>query len=126
MDTQRTLNQNMVVIGTSGVGKSTFMVQKILRCYAMGIKIYIIDPENEYSHIVKTLGGEVVHLSSNSSTKINHLEIFSTEVTDTEDFNDDAEFIRDLVKQKVQRLKAFFKVLKADLSQVESSILDRH
>lgn len=126
LDTQRTLNQNMVVIGTSGVGKSTFMVQKILRCYAMGIKIYIIDPENEYSHIVKTLGGEVVHLSSNSSTKINHLEIFSTEVTDTEDFNDDAEFIRDLVKQKVQRLKAFFKVLKADLSQVESSILDRH
>ncbi|MFP3416369.1 hypothetical protein SB773_33560, partial [Bacillus sp. SIMBA_074] len=45
--------------------------------------------------------------------------------TDTEDFNDDSEFIRDLVKQKVQRLKAFFKVLKADLSQVESSILDK-
>ncbi|WP_148359494.1 VirB4 family type IV secretion system protein [Peribacillus simplex] len=125
LDTQRTLNQNMVVIGTSGVGKSTFMVQKILRCYAMGIKIYIIDPENEYSHIVKILGGEVVHLSSNSSTKINPLEIFSTEITDTEDFNDDSEFIRDLVKQKVQRLKAFFKVLKADLSQVESSILDK-
>ncbi|MDQ7861007.1 DUF87 domain-containing protein [Peribacillus frigoritolerans] len=113
LDTQRTLNQNMVVIGTSGVGKSTFMVQKILRCYAMGIKIYIIDPENEYSHIVKILGGEVVHLSSNSSTKINPLEIFSTEITDTEDFNDDSEFIRDLVKQKVQRLKAFFQSFKS-------------
>ncbi|MGM0878108.1 MAG: VirB4 family type IV secretion system protein [Bacillota bacterium] len=125
LDTQRTLNQNMVVIGTSGVGKSTFMVQKILRCYAMGIKIYIIDPENEYSHIVKILGGEVVHLSSNSSTKINPLEIFTTEITDTEGFNDDAEFLKDLVKQKVQRLKAFFKVLKPDLSQVESSILDK-
>jgi type IV secretory pathway VirB4 component len=125
LDTQRTLNQNMVVIGTSGVGKSTFMVQKILRCFAMGIKVYIIDPENEYSHIVKVLGGEVVHLSSNSATKINPLEIFSTEITDTEDFNNEAEFIRDLVKQKVQRLKAFFKVLKADLTQVESSILDK-
>ncbi|MBT2723328.1 MULTISPECIES: VirB4 family type IV secretion system protein [unclassified Bacillus (in: firmicutes)] len=125
LDTQRTLNQNMVVIGTSGVGKSTFMVQKILRCYAMGIKVYIIDPESEYSHIVKSLGGEVVHLSSNSRTKINPLEIFSTEITDTEDFNTDAEFVRDLVKQKVQRLKAFFKVLKADLTQVESSILDK-
>jgi type IV secretory pathway VirB4 component len=125
LDTQRTLNQNMVVIGTSGVGKSTFMVQKILRCFAMGIKVYIIDPESEYSHIVKSLGGEVVHLSSNSTTKINPLEIFSSEITDTEDFNSDAEFVRDLVKQKVQRLKAFFKVLKADLSQVESSILDK-
>jgi type IV secretory pathway VirB4 component len=125
LDTQRTLNQNMVVIGTSGVGKSTFMVQKILRCFAMGIKVYIIDPENEYSHIVKILGGEVVHLSGNSTTKINPLEIFSTEITDTEDFNNEAEFVRDLVKQKVQRLKAFFKVLKADLTQVESSILDK-
>ncbi|MCM3570616.1 VirB4 family type IV secretion system protein [Neobacillus mesonae] len=125
LDTQRTLNQNMVVIGTSGVGKSTFMVQKILRCFAMGIKIYIIDPENEYSQIVNLLGGEVVHLSSNSATKINPLEIFSTEITDTEDFNDKAEFIKDLVKQKVQRLKAFFKVLKSDLTQVESSILDK-
>jgi type IV secretory pathway VirB4 component len=125
LDTQRTLNQNMVVIGTSGVGKSTFMVQKILRCFAMGIKVYIIDPENEYSHIVKILGGEVVHLSSNSATKINPLEIFSTEITDTEDFNSEAEFVRDLVKQKIQRVKAFFKVLKADLTQVESSILDK-
>ncbi|MED1469802.1 VirB4 family type IV secretion system protein [Bacillus salipaludis] len=125
LDTQRTLNQNMVVIGTSGVGKSTFMVQKILRCFAMGIKVYIIDPENEYSHIVKILGGEVVHLSSNSATKINPLEIFSTEITDTQDFNNELEFVRDLVKQKVQRLKAFFKVLKADLTQVETSILDK-
>lgn len=125
LDTQRTLNQNMVVIGTSGVGKSTFMIQKILRCYAMGIKIFIIDPENEYSDIVKILGGEVVHLSSNSATKINPLEIFSTEITDTEDFNDNTEFIKDLVKQKVQRLKAFFRALKSDLTQVESSILDK-
>lgn len=125
LDTQRTLNQNMVVIGTSGVGKSTFMVQKILRCFAMGIKVYIIDPENEYSHIVKILGGEVVHLSGNSATKINPLEIFSTEITDTEDFNNEEEFVRDLVKQKIQRVKAFFKVLKADLTQVESSILDK-
>ncbi|MDN4075500.1 VirB4 family type IV secretion system protein [Fictibacillus terranigra] len=125
LDTQRTLNQNMVVIGTSGVGKSTFMVQKILRCFAMGIKMYIIDPENEYSRIVRLLGGEVVHLSSNSGTKINPLEIFTTEITDTEDFQGNTDFVKDLVKQKVQRLKAFFKVLKPNLSQVESSILDK-
>ncbi|MCQ6267835.1 DUF87 domain-containing protein [Fictibacillus sp. WQ 8-8] len=125
LDTQRTLNQNMVVIGTSGVGKSTFMVQKILRCFAMGIKMYIIDPENEYSRIVKLLGGEVVHLSSNSGTKINPLEIFTTEITDTEEFHGNTDFVKDLVKQKVQRLKAFFKVLKPNLSQVESSILDK-
>lgn len=56
LDRKRILNQHMVVIGTSGVGKSTYMVQKIIRNFAMGVKQFIIDPENEYTKIVKQLG----------------------------------------------------------------------
>jgi len=51
LDCKNTLNQNMVVIGTSGVGKTTYMVQKILRYFARGVKVLIIDPENEYTSI---------------------------------------------------------------------------
>ena len=47
------------------------MKQKILRYIAKGVKVFIIDPEDEYSDIVERYGGEVVHLSSNSSTRIN-------------------------------------------------------
>ncbi len=120
-DTERTLNQNMVVIGKSGVGKSTFMVQKILRNFAKGVRQFIIDPENEYSKIVSLLGGEVMHLSSNASTKINPLEIFSSQIDDDDIFKKDMEII---VKDKIQRVKAFFQVIKPDISQVEKSLLD--
>ncbi|WP_107838322.1 VirB4 family type IV secretion system protein [Metasolibacillus meyeri] len=119
LDRKNTLNQNMVVIGTSGVGKTTYMVQKILRYFARGVKVFIIDPENEYTNIVEHLGGTVVHLSSNSSTKINPLEVFSEQVVD--DGPSDMDVV---LKDKIQRLLGFFQVLKQDITQVEKSILD--
>ncbi|PZD84272.1 conjugal transfer protein, partial [Bacilli bacterium] len=121
-NTARTLNQNMVVIGKSGVGKSTYMVQKILRNFAKGIKQFIIDPENEYSRIVELLGGEVMHLSSNAKTKINPLEIFSSEIGD--DDNVIKKDMEVLVKDKIQRVKGFFQVIKPDITQVEKALLD--
>src|SRR5699024_7201327 len=124
-DKRNVLNQNMVVIGTSGVGKTTYMKMKIMRYIAKGVKVFIIDPENEYTDIVKNYGGDVVHLSSNASTIINPLEIFSSTLIDDDD-DDTLVVIMDLlVKNKIQRVKGFFQVLKADLDQVEKSILDR-
>lgn len=121
LDRKKTLNQNMVVIGKSGVGKTTYMVQKILRNYAKGIKQYIIDPENEYTKIVELLGGEVMHLSSNANTKINPLEIYTSEIHDDETIDVDMEV---LVKDKIQRVKGFFQVIKPDITQVEKALLD--
>lgn len=118
-DKRNILNQNMVVIGTSGVGKTTYMKQKILRYVAKGTKVFIIDPENEYTDIVEYLGGEVVHLSSNSETKINPLEVFTEELDTYEDVN-----MEILIKNKIQRVKGFFQVVKPDLSQVEKGVLD--
>src|SRR5699024_9562494 len=118
-DKRNVLNQNMVVIGTSGVGKTTYMKQKILRYVAKGTKVFIIDPENEYTDIVEHLGGEVVHLSSNSETKINPLEVFTEELDTYETVNMEL-----LIKDKIQRVKGFFQVIKPDLSQVEKGVLD--
>ncbi|WP_235612304.1 VirB4 family type IV secretion system protein [Metalysinibacillus jejuensis] len=120
LDRKNTLNQNMVVIGTSGVGKTTYLVQKILRYFARGVKVYIIDPEDEYSAIVEYLGGTVVHLSSNATTKINPLEIYSEQIID-----DGQPVVMEMViKDKIQRILGFFQVLKSDITQVEKAILD--
>ena len=119
LDKRTVLNQNMVVIGTSGVGKTTYMKQKILRYIAKGVKVFIIDPENEYTEIVERFGGQVVHLSSNSLTKINPLEVYSEELDTDQVVNMDV-----LIKDKIQRVKGFFQILKPDLSKVEKSILD--
>lgn len=121
LNEEKVLNQNMTIIGTSGVGKTTFIVQKIMRTFAMGFRSFIIDPENEYSSIVEALGGQVIHLSSNSTTKINPFEIFSSD-TGNEETDESIEY---LVKNKIQRLKTFFHVIKPDLNQVEKSILDK-
>lgn len=121
LDRNKTLNQNEVIIGTSGVGKTTYMIQKILRYAVQGYKIYIIDPENEYSKIVEELGGAVLHLSSNSSHKINPLQIFSEELISEDE---KADSMYKLVNEKIQRLKGFLETLKPDINQVEKAIMD--
>lgn len=120
-DRRNILNQNMVVIGTSGVGKTTYMQQKILKYVAKGTKVFIIDPENEYTSTVEKFGGTVIHLSSNSQTKINPLQIYSEEI---EDDSTTEVSMETLVKDKIQRVKGFFQVIKPALNQVEKSILD--
>lgn len=120
-----TLNQNEVIIGTSGVGKTTFMIQKILRYAVQGYQLYIIDPENEYTRIVKMLGGAVLHLSSNSKSKINPCQIFTDELLNLDgDFEENQNSMEALVKDKIQRLKGFFEVIKSDITQVEKAIMD--
>lgn len=119
-----TLNQNMIVIGTSGVGKTTYIKKKILNLIAQGHKIFIMDPENEYTELVERYGGTVIHLSSASSTFINPLEIYSDEITDDDlDLTAGNKF-NILVKQKCQRLKGFFKVIKENMTQVEISVVE--
>lgn len=121
LDRNKTLNQNQVIIGTSGVGKTTYMIQKILRYAIQDYQLYIIDPENEYTKIVEALGGAVLHLTSNAKYKINPLQIFSEEILSA----DEAVMNLDLlVKDKIQRLKGFFEVLKTRITQVELAILD--
>ena len=80
----------------------------------------------DYTKIVNYFGGTVIHLSSMANTIINPLEIYSEELTDDEimkNINQDNK-IKNLIKQKCQRLKGFFKVIKSDMSQVEASIVE--
>ncbi|MGF2085363.1 VirB4 family type IV secretion system protein [Lactococcus lactis] len=121
LDRNTTLNQNMLVIGTSGVGKTTYMIQKILRYAIQDYQIYIIDPENEYTRIVEALGGSVLHLTSNAKYKINPLQIFSEEILSADEAVTNLD---ELVKDKIQRLKGFFEVLKDDMTQVEKAVMD--
>lgn len=126
LDEKKTLNQNMFIIGTSGVGKTTYLEKKIMRLIAQGHRVYIIDPENEYTKIVKYYGGTVIHLSSLSNTIINPLEIFSEEITDDEVIEnmDKDTKVKNLIKQKCQRLRGLFKVIKLDMTQVELSVIE--
>lgn len=126
-DTRRSLNRNMVVFGTSGVGKTTLLKDIIYSKIAKGENLYIMDPENEYGSIVRMYGGEVINMSTLSDSRINPFQFFTDELTidEVEKNIDDNRRMEFLIKQKVTNLKGFFKMLKADVDQVELAIVEK-
>lgn len=125
------LNRNKIILGTSGVGKTTFTDHDLLDDIAKGHYVYILDPEDEYSGLVKRYGGTVVDFGVASQYRINPLEFFSSTLLadnekDEENFNtlSNADKMDMLIKQKIQRLVGFWKQRKQDISEVELSIID--
>ncbi len=61
-------NQNSVILGSPGTGKSFFCKWEMLQVYlnTTNSQIFIVDPEREYSALAKALGGEVFYIEPNS------------------------------------------------------------
>ncbi len=68
-------NANEVIFGKSGAGKSYLIKLEILRSFMFGSEVIVIDPENEYKQVAKTLGGEYVPFSQSSPVKINPFDL---------------------------------------------------
>lgn len=78
-DRRQLLNGNSFILGVSGSGKSFAGKQEItsIRLRDPNADIIIIDPEREYSPLVKSLGGEVIKISATSNNHINAMDINS-------------------------------------------------
>ncbi len=76
-DRKKLLNGNSFILGVSGSGKSFTAKQEItsIMLREPNADIIIIDPESEYSPLVKSLGGEVVNISATSENHINPMDI---------------------------------------------------
>ena len=68
-------NSNFVVMGNSGVGKSTAIKHIILSEFMKGTKILVIDPESEYKDLCYNLGGDWVNAVGGSAGMINPLQV---------------------------------------------------
>lgn len=76
LDRKQSRCPNGLVFGTPGSGKSMSCKREI--AYVMLTtqdNIIICDPENEYSPLVKRMGGQVIRLSPNSTDFVNPLDI---------------------------------------------------
>ncbi|MEW4152412.1 hypothetical protein Q0N88_20195 [Bacillus thuringiensis] len=124
IDQYKLKNHNEFILGMSGSEKSFYMKKDMLRHFMMGIRIFIIDPEREYKDVIRAIGGQHVNISSMSGTVINPLEIMHSQVDrvnmDSEDEDEDVS----LLHQKIGRLKIFFKLIKKDLSPLESALIE--
>lgn len=68
-------NANEVVFGKSGSGKSFYIKLETMRQFMFGTEVIIIDPENEYELLARTMGGEHVEFSPSSNVKINPFDL---------------------------------------------------
>lgn len=78
------VNSNTVIIGKSGSGKSYATKTILTQLAAENSKIFILDPENEYSLLAKNMEGKVIDVGSASQGRLNPFHIITT-LTDEEE-----------------------------------------
>lgn len=99
-------NANMIILGTSGSGKST-AAKLLLRSHIRnGYQIVAVDPEGEISEMTKAYGGEVVDLGKGGEFgMVNPLEI----IMDADEDEIRAGLGYTVLTKTIQNLKAFMK-----------------
>lgn len=111
-DSDRT-NSNMVIVGSSGSGKSV-AVKHIAYNEIPNSKILIIDPENEYSYLCRNLGGKIINCNGGEKGGIlNPLQI-----------RIDREENTNSLALHFQFLRTFFSILYPSLQDIEFSALE--
>jgi len=118
-------NPNMNILGTSGGGKSFAAKLMLLREYALGARILILDPEREYRAICRALGGSWINAGGGSG-RINPLEVRSAPDPgdDDGDEEDRKKTVRGPLASHLQRVKTFFQLYLPGLDDLERAMLD--
>lgn len=99
-------NANMIILGTSGSGKSTAAKLMLRSHIRNGYQIIIIDPEDEFREIAETYGGDIVDIGKGGEFGlINPLEIVSD--ADDEEIKQGLGYA--VLTRTLQFLKAFMK-----------------
>lgn len=73
-------NPNVVLAGVIGQGKSALAKTLALRSIAAGRRVYVPgDPKGEWEPVARAVGGVVVRLGPDSPTRLNPLDVSTTE-----------------------------------------------
>ncbi|MBI3559360.1 ATP-binding protein [Candidatus Gottesmanbacteria bacterium] len=71
-------NANEIILGKSGSGKSYLIKLEAVRALMFGAAVIIIDPEEEYASLAKSVGGDYISFSFNSDSHINPFDLAGT------------------------------------------------
>lgn len=99
-------NANMIILGTSGSGKSTAAKLFLRSNFRNGHKIVVIDPEGELNEMTKMYGGDFIDIGKGGEFgMVNPLEIVMD--ADEEDIANGLGYT--ILTRTLQNLKAFIK-----------------
>lgn len=112
------VNSNMAVIGKSGSGKSYAVKTLLAHLAAENSKIFILDPENEYSEMAVNLHGKVIDAGSATQGRLNPFHIITT-LSDEEGTADETENIS--FSTHLQFLEEFYRQI---LPGIEADALE--
>lgn len=124
-DTATYKNANMVILGTSGAGKTFSMQLLALRMRRKGIPVFIIAPlkGHEFRRACENVGGSYILISPASPYCINIMEIRKVD-TSINELLDGPAIQLSALAEKIQHLHIFFRLLIPDMSYEESQLLD--
>ena len=117
-DRKQLLNGNSFILGVSGSGKSFTAKNEAVSIMLKdkNADVIIIDPEREYSSLVKALGGEVITISATSDNHINAMDMNSEYGDGANPVILKSEFLLSLCEQLIG---------KNNLGAKQKSIIDR-
>ena len=75
-DSER-VNSNMVIVGKSGSGKSYATKSLLANLAAEDAKIFILDPENEYTELAANLHGQIINVGNAQYGRLNPFQIIT-------------------------------------------------
>ena len=76
-DSER-VNSNMMIVGKSGSGKSYATKSLLANLAAEDAKIFILDPENEYTDLARNLHGQMINVGNAQYGRLNPFHIITS------------------------------------------------
>ncbi|MEA1924691.1 MAG: ATP-binding protein [Candidatus Altiarchaeota archaeon] len=107
IDPFKVSNPNILVLGTSGGGKSYCIKLYLMREFLEGVDINVIDPQAEYTDFAKTFSGKTVEIAPGSDTVLNPFDL-----------------LEQTLDEKKLSLLSFFRVLMGEMDEGERAVLD--
>jgi len=118
-------NPNVAILATSGAGKTGTATIQIVREYAQGAKVIVIDPERQFRRLCQRLGGSWVNTAGGSG-RLNPFQARALPPALGDDDDEDAaeEAARGALDAHMQRLQTFFSLYLPDLSLAQRARLE--
>jgi len=114
------VNRNWSILATSGAGKSTATKTSLVREWAMGATVIIIDPEREYRRMCQKLGGTWINIAGTGGQVIDPF-VVPPVLVDPDDGEDDEG--KTPIAQHQYRLRTLLTLYLPDLTTMQQALL---